>query len=156
MKIVIGSLIAVAFVGALGAAADKPNFSGEWALDLTKSNLGPMGGPASMTQKVEHNDPEMTITRTTTGGPQGDQTVTIKYSTDGKETTNELMGIPVKTVASWEGNALVVKMSADANGQPIQITDRVTLSDDGKVMTDNEHLALPQAELDLTLVLNKK
>jgi hypothetical protein len=152
----IRAMIVMAALSALAVAAERPNFSGEWQLDLDKSSLGPMGGPASMSQKVEHADPDMTVTRSTSGGPQGDQTVTLKYSTDGKETTNMLMGLPVKTVASWEGSALVIKMTADANGQTIQVTDRVTLSDDGKVMTDNEHLVLPQAELDLTLVLNKK
>jgi hypothetical protein len=156
MKFAFKSLLAVAAFSTLAMAADKPNFSGEWSLDVDKSNLGPMGGPVSMTQKIDHADPDMTVTRSTAGGPQGDQTVTLKYSTDGKETTNQLMGGPVKTIASWEGSALVVKMSADVNGQPIQITDHFTLSDDGKVMTDAEHVVLPQTELDITLVMNKK
>lgn len=160
MKTVIRSIFAIALFGALfatlAAAADKPNFSGDWSLDIDKSNFGPMPPPASASRKIDHNDPNMTVTETTSGGPQGDMTLNLKYSTDGKETTNDLMGAPVKTVASWDGSALVIKMSAEANGTQIQITDRVTLSDDGKVMTDARHLSLPQGELDLTYILNKK
>lgn len=156
MRVVCKSMFAVALFATLAMAADKPNFSGEWSLDVDKSNFGPMPAPATMTRKIDHNDPDMTMTQATTGGPQGDQTVTFKYTTDGKETTNQIMGMPAKTVASWDSNALVIKMSVDANGAPIEVTDRVTLSDDGKVMTDAQHLVLPQGELDLMYVLNKK
>lgn len=150
------SLFAIAFFATLAMAADKPNFSGEWSLDLDKSNLGPMPAPESMTRKIDHTDPDMTMTQSTVGGPQGDQTMTFKYSTDGKETSNDVMGTPAKTVASWDGSALVIKMSVNAGGNDISVTDRVTLSDDGKVMTDAQHVVLPQGELDLTYILNKK
>jgi len=156
MRIALKSMMVMAAFATLALAADKPNFSGEWSLDADKSSFGPMPAPASMTRKIDHADPVMTVAQSTTGGPQGDQTVNLKYSTDGKETTNEMMGAPVKTVASWEGNALVIKMVADFGGTEIQITDRVSLSDDGKVMTDASHLVLPQGEFDLTYVLNKK
>jgi hypothetical protein len=156
MRIALKAVIALAACATLAAAADKPNFSGEWSLDLDKSNFGPMPPPSALSRKIQHNDPEMTMEQTTTGGPQGDQTVKFKYSTDGKETSNEIMGNPAKTTAAWDGNALVISMSLDAGGNEIKITDRVTLSDDGKVMTDAQHLVLPQGELDLTYVLNKK
>jgi hypothetical protein len=150
------AMFAVAVLATLAIAADKPNFSGEWALDLDKSNFGPMGGPASMTRKIDHTDPDLNVTQTSTGGPQGDQTVSLKYSTDGKETTNQLMGTPAKTTASWDGGALVIKMSIDAGGTEILLTQRVTLSDDGKVMTDASHIVTPQGEFDMTQVFNKK
>jgi hypothetical protein len=156
MKNALQSVFATAIFATFAVAADKPNFSGDWALDMDKSKLGPMSGPGTMTEKVDHAEPDMTVTRSTSGGPSGDQTVSLKYSTDGKETTNQLMGMPVKTIASWEGSALVIKMSADMGGNQIQITDRMTLSDDGKVMTDAEHVVTPQGEIDLMLVLNKK
>ena len=156
MRTVLRSMFAIAAFATLALAADKPNFSGDWSLDVDKSNFGPMPPPATMTRKIAHSDPDLTVEQATTGGPQGDQTVKLKYSTDGKETTNEMMGTPAKTKASWDGNALLINMSVDAGGMEIKITDRVTLSDDGKVMTDAMHLVLPQGELDLTYVLNKK
>src|SRR5215469_812374 len=142
MRTAIKSIFAIAAFATLALAADKPNFSGEWSLDVDKSNFGPMPPPATMIRKISHSEPEMTVEQATTGGPQGDQSFKFKYSTDGKETTNEMMGTPAKTKAAWDGNALVINMSVDAGGNEIKITDRVSLSDDGKVMTDAMHLVL--------------
>lgn len=152
-KILISVLILAAFA-TIATAADKPNFSGSWVLDADKSNFGPMPPPANMTRKIDHQDPSMTVDQT--GGPQGDQSMTIKYSTDGKETVNSMMGNDVKTTAAWEGNALMINMKADLGGNEVKITDKWTLSDDGTVLTDLMHLALPQGEFEITFVMNKK
>ena len=152
----IKSVLCLAALAAPAPAADKPNFSGDWSLDASKSEFGPMPPPATMTRKIDHNDPGMTVTQATTGGPQGDQTVTMKYSTDGKETVNQLMGNDVKAKATWEGNTLVIAMSADLGGNEIKLTNKWTLSADGKTLTDASHIAMPQGEFDLTYVLNKK
>jgi hypothetical protein len=156
MRTILKSVLMVAALATVAPAADKPNFSGNWVLDADKSNFGPMPPPTTMTRKVDHNDPAMTVDQTTTGGAQGDQQATMKYSTDGKETTNSMMGNDVKSTTVWEGNALVIKMAADFQGTEIKITDKWTLSDDGKVLTDLMHLALPQGEFDITYVMNKK
>src|SRR5262249_46243461 len=149
-------LIAMAALAALAVAADKPNFSGEWTLNVDKSNLGPMPPPASMTRKVDHSDPSLTMTQATTGGPQGDQTFTLKITTDGKEGTTEMMGNQAKTSATWEGDALVINLKLDLGGGELKLTEKWTLSDGGKTLTDNSHIALPQGEFDITYVLNKK
>ncbi|MBZ5603391.1 MAG: hypothetical protein LAO79_13905 [Acidobacteriia bacterium] len=140
----------------LTALAEKPNFSGEWTLNADKSNLGPMPPPQSMTRKVEHSDPALTMTQATVGGPQGDQTVTMKISTDGKETTNEMMGTPAKTKATWDGDALVINLSVDFGGTEIKLTEKWSLGDDGKTLTDTTHIVAPQGEFDVVYVMNKK
>jgi len=82
--------------------------------------------------------------------------VSMKYSTDGKETTNDMMGNPLKTTAKWDGSALVINGKADFGGAEITLTDKWTLSDDGKVLTDAMHIESPQGAFDITYVLNKK
>jgi hypothetical protein len=156
MRILVRSALLIATLAALAPAADKPNFSGEWTLDASKSEFGPMPAPASMTRKIDHSDPGLTVTQATTGGPQGDQTTTMKYSTDGKETVNQFMGNDIKAKANWDGNALVIAMTADFGGNEIKLTNKWTLSDDGKTLTDMSHIALPQGEFDMTYVLTKK
>jgi hypothetical protein len=156
VRTLIKSALMIAAVASLAPAADKPNFSGDWTLDANKSEFGPMPAPATMTRKIEHNDPGVTVTQETTGGPQGDQTLTLKYSTDGKETVNQLMGNDVKTKAIWEGNALVIAMSADIGGNEIKLVNKWTLSEDGKTLTDASHIALPQGEFNMTYVMTKK
>jgi hypothetical protein len=156
MKTIITVVLAMTATAALCAAADKPNFSGDWSMDASKSDFGPIPPPATMTRKVDHNDPGVTVVETQTGGAQGDATITAKYSTDGKETTNEMMGAPTKSTAKWDGKALLIATSADFQGMAITFTDKWTLSDDGKVMTVARHIGTPQGEFDATYVMNKK
>jgi len=156
MKRIMILALALAAMAAFGAAADKPNFSGDWTADFTKSDTGPMPAPASMTRKVEHNDPAVTVTEVQTGGPQGDITLNSKYSTDGKETINQMMGADSKSTAKWDGKALVIATNVDFQGTAVTFTDKWTLSDDGKVMTVARHIAAPQGEFDATYVMNKK
>jgi hypothetical protein len=141
---------------AVSAYADKPNFSGDWTLNADKSNLGPMPPPQSMTRKIDHHDPAITMTQATVGGPQGDQTLTLKATTDGKETTNEMMGTPAKTVANWEGDTLVINLSVDLQGTEIKLVEKWSLGADGKTLTDNTHIVAPQGEFDITYVMDKK
>lgn len=155
MKALMKTAFALFAIGSLAIAADKPNFSGDWKMDPEKSTFGPMPPPASMTRKVEHNDPALTVT-TSQSGPQGDQTITAKYSTDSKETTNDLMGNTVKSTATWEGDALVIASKADIGGNEVKITSKWTLSANGKVLTDALHLTTPQGEIDITTVMNKQ
>jgi len=151
MKTIITIALAIAATAALGIAADKPNFSGDWTMDATKSDFGPIPPPSTMTRKVEHADPAITSVETRDG-----MAATSKYSTDGKETTNEMMGSATKSVAKWDGSALLVSTKADFQGTEITINSKWTLSPDGKVLTDAWHLVTPQGEFDLTYVLNKK
>ena len=155
MKTFLKYALAV-MVLACTARADKPNFTGEWSLNAEKSNLGPMPPPTSMTRKVDHTDPAFTMTQATVGSPQGDQTFTLKCTTDGKESTNEMMGAAAKTTAKWEGDALVISMKIDFQGTEINLTEKWTLASDGKTLTDNSHIALPQGEIDIVYVMNKK
>ena len=83
------ALSAIVAAACFAAPADsKPDFSGDWKLNVEKSNFGPMPGPESSTRKIVHKDPEVAVTTTQTGGPQGDMTTDIKFTTDGKEATN--------------------------------------------------------------------
>jgi hypothetical protein len=151
MKTITTLVLAMAAAAGLMAAADKPNFSGEYTMDAAKSDFGPAPPPSTMTRKVTHSDPAMTVVEA-----RDDQSTTVKYSTDGKETTNELMGAPTKSTAKWDGNALLVVTKADFQGTEITINSKWTLSPDGKVLTDTWHLVTPQGEFDMTYVLNKK
>lgn len=150
------TLLLIAAVATLAVAADKPNFSGDWKLDISKSNLGPLPPPTAMTRKVTQEEPAITVVNVTTGGPQGDQNVTLKYSTDGKESANNVTGIDTKSTASWEGNALVIVTKLEVQGTEIKVTEKWSLSEDGKVMTDLQHIAMGQGEFDITYVMTKQ
>lgn len=156
MKTILTVVLAMAAAATLGVAADKPNFSGDWTMDAAKSDFGPIPPPATMTRKVDHSDPAVTVVTVQTGGAQGDSTVTQKYDTSGKETTNEMMGSATKSTTKWDGSTLVMSTKADFQGTEITIISKWSLSADGKVLTDAWHIISPQGEFDLTYVMNKK
>jgi hypothetical protein len=152
-----GSLLialAALLAGAPGAQA-KPNFSGDWKLNTSKSEFGPMPPPNSRTDKIVHADPSLKVT-TTQSTQAGDGTYELKYSTDGSETTNELRGAPIKSTAKWEDDILSITSKASFGGNDITLTDKWTLSTDGKVLTIGRHIVSPQGELDVKIVMEKQ
>src|SRR4051812_48416750 len=153
MLLALGALILTAF-GASQAQA-KPNFTGDWTLNATKSDFGPMPAPDKMTMKVDHKDPAMNVSQTQSG-PQGEMSYDSKYSTDGTETTNTFGPMEAKSTAKWEGDVLVVNTKLNAQGTEISIVSRWALSEDGKTITQSAHLNSPQGEIDLKYVLDKK
>jgi hypothetical protein len=155
MKTLMSTLFVIAVAAGMALAADKPDFSGDWKMDADKSVFGPMPPPTSMTRKIDHKDPEISVTEARSG-PQGDMNTTMKYSSDGKETTNSLMGNDVKSTAAWEGKVLVIKSAANFGGADMKLTDKWTLADDGKTLTDVMSISAPQGDFELTFVLVKQ
>jgi hypothetical protein len=82
--------------------------------------------------------------------------MTLKYSTDGKETTNSLMGSDVKSKANWDGKTLVVVSNANFGGADVKLTSKYSLSDDGKTLTQGLSISAPQGDFDLTYILVKQ
>ena len=140
----------------MALAADKPDFSGNWKMDADKS-VFPAGIPAptSLTRKVDHKDPNLSV-NSSQSSPQGDMNSEAKYSTDGKETTNSMMGNDVKSKAVWEGKTLVITSAANFGGADVKLVDKWTLADDGKSMTDVLGISSPQGDFELTFFLVKQ
>jgi hypothetical protein len=147
---------AVGFLVGAGQAQAKPNFSGEWKLNIEKSNFGPIPPPDSQTQKIQHEDPSLKIAVEQKGGPQGDFSYESSYSTDGKETTNTIGPMEAKSTCKWDGEVLAVETKINAGGADIVIKGKWSLSADGKVLTNAAHIVSPQGELDVTSVFEKK
>jgi len=151
-KAFLSSFAALAFAASLAA---KPNFSGTWVLDVSKSDFGLLPGPSSRTDVIEHNDP-MLKDSVTQEGAQGAQNLTLNYTTDGKEATNEQGPMSVKSTLAWEGDNLVVNSKTNLQGNDITIRQVWTLSPDGKTLTLNAHLtAAALGETDQKLVFAK-
>jgi hypothetical protein len=155
MKKLMSTLFVIAAAANMAMAADKPDFSGNWKLDADKSTFGPMPPPTSMTRKVVHKDPDLAVDQAQSGD-QGDQNTSMKYSTDGKETTNSMMGNDVKSKAVWEGKTLVITSAANFGGADVKLTDKWSLSDDGKTLTDVLGISAPQGDFEMTFVLVKQ
>jgi hypothetical protein len=135
---------------AAGAQA-APNYTGVWKLNLSKSELGMMPAPEIATRTINHNDPSLQISSYQKGAA-GEATTELKYTTDGKPAENK----GSKGTAKWDGDKLVIDSVRDYQGAELKIHDVWALSADGKTMTINSHLALPQGEFDVTWVFDKQ
>ena len=155
MRTMLRAALALALLPGALAAADKPNFAGDWRMNAAKSDFGPLPAPTSITRKVTHAEPSLTIVEEQQSA-LGDQNTTRNYTTDGKEVTFMANGAEVKSSAVWDGDAIVVNSRVDTPGGELTFKDRMTVSDQGKVLTSLIHIASPQGEVDLTIVFERQ
>jgi hypothetical protein len=113
------------------AQSPKPDFSGSWVLDKTKSDFGGTPAPESMSEVIEHREPKIVITTTTKQSGGEDQRI-VRLTTDGAENANEFAGHQVKTATHWNGDRLVTVVQ-DQGGR--QFTETRALSADRKTQT---------------------
>ena len=156
MKFVLKTVVVLAALAGICLAADKPNFSGDWKLNVSKSDFGAIPAPATYNRKVTHAEPSITIDDTQTGTAAGDQHDTRTYTTDGKEISYQTNGAEVKSAATWDGDALQINSKASVQGMDMLFKDKLTLDDGGKTMKEAVHIASPQGEFDITLVFDKQ
>jgi hypothetical protein len=156
MKSLLTTVLVLAALAGSALAVDKPNFSGDWKLNIAKSNMGPLPPPTTYTRKVTHAEPSVTIEDTQTGTALGDQHDTRTYTTDGKEITYQVNGADVKGTLTWDGDALLINSKASIQGMDFNIKDRITLGDDGKTLTDSVHIGTGQGDIELTMVFEKQ
>jgi hypothetical protein len=149
------AFVSIAILSMLSPAQAAPNLTGEWKLNVAKSNYGPIPAPQLMIRKVNHAEPALGIT-TTQKGAQGEVTTQLSYTTDGKPTVNKVAGGEAKGTAQWQGDKLVIDSTREFQGNPMRSKEVWSLSADGKVLTIATHLGLPQGEFDLTLVFDKQ
>jgi hypothetical protein len=132
------------------AAQENAKWTGTWKMIPSKSQFAG-NGPSSIVIKFELKDATLTETMTVVND-NGERAFTAKYTTDGKETTQEVIGRTAQTSAKWEGEALVIDFKAEGRG----FRRKITLSPDGKTMTIAVRQSSDQGDRDETVVLEKQ
>lgn len=152
--------MAVSVDGAASSAsssnAAKPNLSGTWVLDSSKSEFGPMPPPSSRTDTIEQNGSSIKFSVQQTN-EMGDMNFKLDLVDDGKTVyTWQIMGSDAKSTAHWEGSTLVTQTNTNIQGNDMQIVSRYQLAPDGKMLTVNGHVSGAMGDADTKLVFNKK
>jgi hypothetical protein len=140
---------------ALGFAAAKPNFSGEWNMNPEKSDYGSVPKPSRMIRKIEHREPDLHMT-TTQSGPRGERTTELSLIINGVEQTSRVGGAEVKSVPRWDGGTLRIDSTRSIQGGEFVTREKWTLSRDGKTLTIDTHIVAPAGESDITIVFDRK
>jgi hypothetical protein len=155
IKEAVCTFLSISLAASLVAAAPKPDFSGKWEMNASKSAFGPIPIPTSLIRTIIHAEPSLTITEEQKGG-SGDHVSTRQYSTDGKQSTFQESGAVVNATATWDGGSLVIRSTAETGGVAIVFTERMTLSNENKTLTDAVHIETPQGGLDATYSFDKR
>ncbi|HYL39263.1 MAG TPA: hypothetical protein VEV17_25310 [Bryobacteraceae bacterium] len=115
------AFLVASWLAAPALAQDKPNFTGTWQFDASKSELHNVK-MASATWLIEEKDNSIHITET-----EGGRKLELKCSTDGKD-----CDASDKAKASfWYNGPLLVEM--ETRGDHV-VRYRLKLADDGKSM----------------------
>jgi len=141
-------------VAAPASSGVKPNFSGTWKLDVTKSDFGVLPPDNSRTVVIDHNDPVLKLA-VSADGAQGKQDFNLNFTTDGKEATNNAGGLELKSILTWESSTLVDNTKLKYQDQDVTVKEIWLLSDDGKTLTQNAHYMSPMGEMDTKMVFVK-
>jgi len=157
MRIVQKVTIALLVAGVGTILAAVPDFSGEWKLNVDKSDFGMAPPISSRTDKIVHKDPNLRITRTqaiAAGSGTSDYTCT----TDGKDCDISVTGAAIKVSGAfkWVDNALVFDGKGSYQGGDLITHEKWVLSADHAKITIERHLSTSLGETDQTLVLEKQ
>jgi hypothetical protein len=153
-------------VGSAVSAAAPANFAGTWTLDKAKTQNMPRQweNAESVTLEIKQDPKQITLETKAAGSQFPSQPLT--YNLDGTESSVETQGrMPGKAIlkATWssDGNTLELTRKNTGNGPngeqfSFTTTEKLSLSEGGKVLTDVRHSESPRGAQDSTLVYTKK
>ena len=137
------TLAAVFFLaGAMTVIAQqKPDFSGEWKLNVQASTLSPIVAPAAQSGvlRIEHHEPRFTAQQTIVldGKPFESK---FELLSDGREVVTDGGGRRIASTLRWDGDALVVTWQIHGPDDEMTISFRYELQDGGRRLRAAEQL----------------
>jgi hypothetical protein len=146
-KFAFAAVLAISIAVAQGQT--PPNLSGTWKCNIDKSNWGNSTPPPNLTVKISHKDPDMTMTQIIAG--QSDQ---LRFVIDGRENTNDISQGTLKSKLTWERDVLVVETRVI--DREVTLSDRLTLSPDGKTIRVIRRIKAPDVETVRELIFEKQ
>ena len=139
-------------------AGEKVDFTGEWTLNESKSDLGEGRFFSAAKITVKQEGKTITIERTRTGRDGQERTTSQMLTMDGKENINETENRSSTSVATWSGDksTLTIKsnMEFTRQGETFEMknTQIWTLEEDGKILKIQSDSSSSRGDRSVTLV----
>lgn len=149
-----GLVIAAA---AAATAQAKPDFSGEWVLNLQESTLSPpVSGVERGVVRIDHREPAFSFHRHyVIGGTPREASYT--GATDGKEFTGTgPQGVLSVSTLRWDGPALVLAMRITGPGFEATNDVRYKLLNDGRRLRATEQGRSPQGNHNAVWIYDRR
>jgi len=127
---VLVSLSILGVVPGAGRAQDKPDFSGTWEMDRSRSESAHQAEPIGPVIVVIAQDAVQLSIETR----RSDRTQKIIYKLDGSEARNALQGGMATSRLRWDGAKLVTVTVYDIQGWPVTALESRTLSEGAREM----------------------
>ena len=139
LSLVLVAFFLMSFVQ--NTSAQKPNFSGSWTYNQSKSDQPQGGGGGTMNIKQDGNNLNVERVFTTQDGEQ--RTMPSKYTLDGKESVNPMGNRgSIKSILTWSADNKSLNFANSSSfqrhdGTPIESksSEVWTLTDGGKTLT---------------------
>jgi len=120
----------------------KPNFTGQWKLNLEKSRLQ-IPTPASSLFVIEHREPTFRLTRTNVYGSEPN-TISFEGTTDGAESEHDFGEVHARMRLYWDGDTLVADMHVRTKDDAGTNIVRYSLEDEGRMFRVVEQARSPK------------
>ena len=133
----------------------RPDFSGTFTLNNQLSELAFLKPPKMRVDSVVHAEPSLTVT-TLQIDTNGANTTIRRCTTDDVPVTIEVLGKARQLRARWENLELVVETSWDHNGNPRVLTDRWSLTANGRQLVVTRHQQMNGGAVRQRFVLDRE
>ena len=146
----------------MNAQGSNPNFSGSWAFNESKSNLGEGGNFRRASQMaVTQTGNNLSVDRVRNNQNGETTTTTEKFTLDGKESVNDSGRGPSKAIVTWsaDGKALnfAITRTFDRNGETtVMKSSEVWTLTDASTLSVLSTFVMQDQERKTTLVYDKK
>jgi len=155
----ISSLV---MVPALSFAGEKTDFTGQWTLNESKSDLGEGRFFAAVKMSVTQEGESLTFERTRTGRDGEERTSSETLTMDGKECINEGENRKTTSTVTWsdDGTTMTIQSVREFNRQgetmEMNSTEVWTLSEEGTILKLQSDTTSGMGERSVTLIYEKK
>ncbi len=155
--VLIAAVVGIGLIAAgrdTGTGADgKPNFSGNWELNVSKSKFGKSPKPTRMTLQAVRHGEVLHAVQTTYDQAGGPNAVEGDWFLDAKEHPLGSDGA-MTSMSKWDGKTLVSERKSKDNSYDEVI--HLTLSADGRTATEEIKLKSPNGNNTSTLVWDRR
>ena len=132
----------------------KPNFTGTWEFNSSKSTLQ-IPRPDATVFTIDHREPIFRFSRTHIVQGKTD-TLELHLTTDGKEVVGEHGELRFRSRAYWDGDTLVFETHLEQKEEDGVNIVRDTLSNTGHLLLADEHLRSRTINYNNMWVLDKQ